>query len=119
MGADLKKRAPKGATVLVGAFSVEDAYCNQGACGQRSEAAAYLLDFLLIQVTSALTNQYSVLVVHACSPFAIGSVERAQARQEGLFGDVGQGCRLGSVNCIRGDLRQLRRLRSRCIWSPF
>jgi hypothetical protein len=75
MGADLKKGAPKGATVLVGAFSVEDAYCNQGACGQRSEAAAYLLDFLLIQVTSALTNQYSVLVVHACSPFAIGSVE--------------------------------------------
>lgn len=95
MGADLKKGgAPKGATVLVGTFSVKDAYCDQGACGQRSEAAPYLLDFLLIQVTSAQTNQYSVLVVHACSLFAIGSVERAQARQESLFGDVWQGCRL-------------------------
>jgi hypothetical protein len=48
-------------------FAVEDAYCNQGACGQRPEPAAYLLDFLLIQFTSALANQYSVLAIHTFS----------------------------------------------------
>jgi hypothetical protein len=38
--------------------------CNQGACGQRQEAAAYLLDFVLVQVTSTLANQYSFLIIH-------------------------------------------------------
>jgi len=56
--------------------------CNQCACGQRPEPAAYLLDFLLVQVTSTLANQYSVLVIHAFSPFVIVPVERAQALQE-------------------------------------
>jgi len=54
---------------LVRAFAVENAYRNQGACGQCSKSAAYLLDFQLIQITSALADQYSVLVIHACSPF--------------------------------------------------
>jgi hypothetical protein len=39
--------------------------CNQSACGQSPEATAYLLDFLLVQVTSTLANQYSVLCMHA------------------------------------------------------
>jgi hypothetical protein len=68
MNAGFKKRCPK-APLLIGAFTVEYAYGNQSACGQRSEPAAYLLDFLLIQVTSTLANQYSVLFIHVFSPF--------------------------------------------------
>jgi hypothetical protein len=56
--------------------------CNQSACGQRQEPAAYLLDFVLIQITSTLANQYSVLIIHVFSPFVIGPVERAQPRQK-------------------------------------
>jgi hypothetical protein len=48
--------APGGATDLIGAFAIEYAYRNQGACGQRPEAAAYLFNFLLIQVTRTLAN---------------------------------------------------------------
>jgi hypothetical protein len=69
------KRGARRRHRLIGAFTIEYAYGNQGACCQRSEPAAYLLDFLLIQVTSTLANQYSVLVVHIFSPFVIGSIE--------------------------------------------
>jgi hypothetical protein len=64
---------------LVRAFAVEYAYRNQSACGQRPEPAAYLFNFLLIQITSAMANQYPVPVIHVFSPFVIGPVERAQA----------------------------------------
>ena len=47
--------------MITGPFTVEDAYCNQGTNGQRSESAAYLLNFLRIQLTSTLADQYSVL----------------------------------------------------------
>lgn len=40
------------------------------------------------QVTSAPAHQYSVLVIHAFSPFIIGSVERTGSRQESLFGCI-------------------------------
>jgi hypothetical protein len=56
---------------MTSTFAVEDAWCNQGACGQRPEPAAYLLDFLLIQFPSTLANQYSVLVIHTFFPFVI------------------------------------------------
>jgi hypothetical protein len=50
-------------------ISVEGAGGSQGAFGRRPEPAAYLLDFLLSQVTSAFANQYSVLVIHAFFSF--------------------------------------------------
>jgi hypothetical protein len=37
-------------------ISVEGAGCSQGAFGRRPEPAAYLLDFLPRQLTSALAN---------------------------------------------------------------
>jgi hypothetical protein len=37
-------------------ISVKGAGCSQGAFGRSPEPAAYLLDFLLIQVTSAPAN---------------------------------------------------------------
>ena len=61
--------APGGATGLIGAFAIEYAYRNQGACGQRPETAAYLFNFLLVQVTSTLANQDSVLVIHVFFSF--------------------------------------------------
>jgi hypothetical protein len=56
--------------------------CNQGARGQRPEPAAYLHNFVLIQITSTLANQYSVLIIHVFSPFVIAPVQRAQSRQK-------------------------------------
>jgi len=44
------------AALAVEGISVESAGCSQGACGQRPEPAAYLHDFMLIQITSALAN---------------------------------------------------------------
>jgi len=66
-----KKPHPRRYSSITRAFPIELADCNQCACGQRPEPAAYLLDFLLVQVTSTLANQYSVLVIHAFSPFVI------------------------------------------------
>jgi hypothetical protein len=48
-------------------ISVDGAGRSQGAFGRRPEPAAYLLDFLLSQVTSAAANQHPVLVIHAFS----------------------------------------------------
>ena len=44
------------ATLAVEGISVESAGCSQGACGQGPEATGYHLDFLLIQITSALAS---------------------------------------------------------------
>jgi len=52
----VSKRGARKRHRLIGAFPVEYAYGNQSACGQRPKPAAYLLDFLLIQVTSTLAN---------------------------------------------------------------
>jgi hypothetical protein len=104
---------------LIGVFAIEYANRNQGACGQRSETAAYLLDFLFIQVTKrpGRTNTLFWLFMFFLLPTS-ESVERAQDLQESLFGSAGKIAAGNQVNCTRGDLRQLRRLRSRCIWSP-
>jgi hypothetical protein len=74
---------------LIGAFTVEYAYGNQGACGQRPEPAAYLLDFLLVQVTSTLANQYSVLVIHVFSPFVMGPLSGPKLVKRNLHGGNG------------------------------
>jgi hypothetical protein len=66
-------------------ISIDFAGRSHTAFGRRLEAAAYLLDFLASQITSASANQYSVLIIHALSPFIIGSGERAQARQKEVF----------------------------------
>jgi hypothetical protein len=107
------KRGTRRRYHLVGAFAVEYAYRNQGACGQRPEPAAYLHDFLLIQVTSTLANQYSVLVIHAFSPFVIGSVERAQALQKRkrlmiLAALAEEGISVKSAGCSQGACGQRR-----------
>jgi hypothetical protein len=95
---------------LIGAFAIEYAYCNQGACGQRPETAAYLLDFLLIQITSTLANQYSVLVIHAFSPFVVGSVERKSSRRKRLLIGAAalavEGISVGSAGCSHGACGQ-------------
>jgi hypothetical protein len=52
------------AALAVEGISIESAGCSQGACGQRPEPTGYYRDFLLIQITSALASQYSVLVIH-------------------------------------------------------
>jgi len=64
-----KRRHPRRYSSITRAFPVELADCNQCACGQRPEPAAYLLDFLLVQFTSALANQYSVVFIHAFFSF--------------------------------------------------
>jgi hypothetical protein len=56
-------------------ISIDFAGRSHAAFGRRLEAAAYLLDFLSGQITSASANQYSVLIIHAFSPFIIGSVD--------------------------------------------
>jgi hypothetical protein len=56
-------------------ISIDFAGRCYAAFGCRLEAAAYLLDFLSGQITSASANQYSVLIIHAFSPFIIGSVD--------------------------------------------
>jgi len=63
-------------------ISIDCAGRSHAAFGRRSEAAAYLLDFLAGQITSAPAGQHSVLIIHAFSPFIIGSGERALARQK-------------------------------------
>jgi hypothetical protein len=63
-------------------ISIDGAGCSHAAFGRRPEPAAYLLDFLLSHVTSAPANQYSVLIIHAYSPFVVGPVERARVRQK-------------------------------------
>jgi hypothetical protein len=45
-----------GAALAVEGISVNSAGCCQGACGQRPDPAAYLYDFVLIQITSALAS---------------------------------------------------------------
>jgi hypothetical protein len=44
------------AALAVEGISVESAGRSQGACGQRPEPAAYLRDFVLIQITSAFAR---------------------------------------------------------------
>jgi hypothetical protein len=65
-------------------ISVEGAGRSQAAFGHRPEPATYLLDFFLIQFTSTLANQYSALIIHAFSPFALGPLNGPQTRQEGF-----------------------------------
>jgi len=52
-------------------ISIEVAGGSHGAFGRRPEAAAYLLDFLAGQITSAPANQHSVLIIHVCSSFIV------------------------------------------------
>jgi hypothetical protein len=60
-----RKRLLIGAAALaVEGISVESAGCRQGACGQRPEPTGYHLDFLLVQITSSLADQHSVLIIH-------------------------------------------------------
>ena len=62
------KRLLIGAAALaVEQISIESAGCSQGASGQRPEPTGYHCDFVLIQVTSTLAEQYSVLVIHVVS----------------------------------------------------
>lgn len=63
-------------------ISIDFAGRGHAAFGRRPEAAAYLLDFLPGQITSAFSSQHSVLIIHGVSPFIIGSVERARDRQK-------------------------------------
>jgi hypothetical protein len=44
------------AALAVEGISIGSAGCCKGACGQRREPAAYLHDFVLIQITSALAS---------------------------------------------------------------
>jgi len=63
-----QKRLLIGAAALaVESISIESAGRSQGACGQRPEPAGYHCDFMLIQIASTLTEQYSVLVIHVVS----------------------------------------------------
>jgi hypothetical protein len=71
----------RAAALAVEGISIESAGGSQGACGQSPQSTGYHRDFLLIQITSAPPNQYSVLVIHFFLSL-IGSVERAQTRQE-------------------------------------
>jgi len=66
-------------------ISIDCAGSSHAAFGRCPEAAAYLLDLLLSHVTSAPAGQHSILVIHAFSPFIIGSGERALARQKEVF----------------------------------
>ena len=50
-------------------IAVKGAGCSKAAFGRRPEPAAYLVDFLLVQVTSAPASQHSVLIIHGVSPF--------------------------------------------------
>jgi hypothetical protein len=50
-------------------ISVDGAGRSHAAFGRRPEAAAYLLDFLTSQITSAPANQHSVLIVHGVFSF--------------------------------------------------
>jgi hypothetical protein len=54
----------RAAALAVEGISIESAGGSQGACGQSPESTGYHRDFLLIQITSAPPNQYSVLVIH-------------------------------------------------------
>jgi len=61
-----RKRLLIGAAALaVEGISVESAGRGQGACCQRPEPTGYHRDFLVIQITSSLADQHSVLVLHA------------------------------------------------------
>src|SRR5690349_17786196 len=63
-----RKRLLIGAAALaVEEISIESAGCSQGACGQRPEPTGHHCDFVLIQITSTLAKQYSVLVIHVVS----------------------------------------------------
>ena len=53
-------------------ISIDFAGRGHAAFGRRPEAAAYLLDFLTGQITSAFSSQHSVLIIHGVSPFIIG-----------------------------------------------
>jgi len=75
------KDAARSRSAALVEISIDFAGRSHGAFGRRLEAAAYLLDFLARQITSAPAGQHSVLVIHAFSPFIIGSGERDQARQ--------------------------------------
>jgi len=61
------------------------AWRNQGACGQRPEAAAYLLDFVLVQFASTLANQYSVLIIHVFLLSSLGPLSGPNLVKEVLL----------------------------------
>jgi len=68
-------------------ISIDGAGRGHAAFGRRPEAAAYLLDFLASQITSAPSNQHSVLIIHSGFSFHhFGAVERAQALKKSLTG---------------------------------
>jgi hypothetical protein len=71
-------------------ISVDGAGWSHAAFGRRPEPAAYLLDFLLIQFTRALADQYSALLIHTFSPFDIlGPLSAAQSCSKSFFGCLG------------------------------
>ena len=63
-------------------IAVKGAGYSQAAFGRRPESAAYLVDFLLVQVTSAPASQHSVLIIHGVSPLkkVFGSAGRSRRR---------------------------------------
>jgi hypothetical protein len=50
-------------------ISIDFAGRSHAAFGRRPEAAAYLLDFLTGQITSAPASQHSVLIIHSVFSF--------------------------------------------------
>jgi hypothetical protein len=66
-------------------ISVGGAGWSHAAFGRSPEPAGNHRDFMLIQITSTSAKQNSVLIIHACSPFAVGSVERTHALSKELF----------------------------------
>jgi hypothetical protein len=63
-----KDAAENRSTALV-EISVDGAGRSHAAFGRRPKAAAYLLDFLASQITSAPASQHSVLVIHGVFSF--------------------------------------------------
>jgi hypothetical protein len=67
-GGDGKDAARNQSTAFV-EIAVKGTGCSQAAFGRRPEPAAYLVDFLLVQVTSAPASQHSVLIIHGVFSF--------------------------------------------------
>jgi hypothetical protein len=71
---DKKAARRKGRPAIKSAFAEESvtvpmaSYTNRAGC-KGTQSSTDALDFLRIQLTSALANQYSVLVIHVFSPY--------------------------------------------------
>jgi hypothetical protein len=113
-----RKRLLIGAAALaVEEISVESAGRSQGACGQRPEPTGHHLDFLLIQITSSLADQHSVLVIHAylLSSF-LGPLERAQSSSRKFPGSA-ERCRTRLAAELTDVLVSIRRRKGGADWK--